>query len=275
VYVLDPIDKDSYLQSGSASVTSSCGIFVNSSNSSGFDDNNSSTCTTAPYIGVVGGDNHGMGCFPKAHPQTGITPFSDPLANLTKPSSPTCGSWHTMNISKTTAISQGVYCGGISISGGTVTLNPGTYIINGGGFTVNGGSTVVKGSGVTIYDTGSASGSGGYRGIKITGGANAQLSAPTSGALAGILFFEDRSVPLSVGLAQTSQVTGGSNSYFIGIMYFPTTQLIYSGGSSLVSAPYTGIVAYKLEVSGPSTLNNDTSSLSGGASPIHSAAMAE
>jgi hypothetical protein len=145
--------------------------------------------------------------------------------------------------------------------------------MDGGGFTISGGGSVVTGTGVTIYDTGTVSGSSGYRGITISGGATAKLTAPTSGDYAGVLFFEDRNIPwTSVGSSQTSQVTGSSSSYFTGAMYFPTTKLIYSGGSAL--AAYTTIVAYKLEVSGPSTINDDYSSLTNG-SPIHSAVMAE
>jgi hypothetical protein len=132
---------------------------------------------------------------------------------------------------------------------------------------------VVQGDGVTIYNTGTASGSSGYRGINITGGSTVQLTAPTSGTYQGILFFEDPNVSISTGLAQTSSVSGTSSSYFTGAMYFPTTKLIYSGGSTL--AAYTTIVAYKLEVSGPSTINDDYSSLAGGAGPIHSAVLAE
>jgi hypothetical protein len=144
--------------------------------------------------------------------------------------------------------------------------------MNGCGFTVSGGGTTVIGNGVTIFLTGTASGASGYRGATISGGATAQLTAPTSGDYEGILFFEDRNVALSTGLAQTSQVTGSSSSYFTGAMYFPTTKLIYSGGSSL--AAYTIIVAYKLEVSGPSTINDNYSTLADGP-PIHSAVLVE
>jgi len=58
-------------------------------------------------------------------------------------------------------------------------------------------------------------------------------------------------------------------------MYFPTTPLVYSGGSG-VSTAYTIVVADKITVSGTSstTVNSNFASLSGG-SPIKSDALYE
>jgi hypothetical protein len=210
-------------------------------------------------------------CTNPQSPTTGVTPFSDPLAGVATPSYKTCTSWSTLNISSTRTISPDTYCGGISINGGTVTLNPGLYVMNGGGTSITD-----LGKGVTIFNTGAVSGSGGYRGIKITGGSTATLSAPTdtsNGGIVGILFFEDRNVSWSaVGSSQTSQITGGSNTSLVGALYFPTTTLTYSGGSSLTA--WTDIVAYQLQVTGPSWIN-DNYSLSSGYSPIHTAALTE
>jgi len=99
------------------------------------------------------------------------------------------------------------------------------------------------------------------------------LSAPTSGETEGILFWEDRNISwTSVGSSQTSQITGGSTTNLVGALYFPTTKLIYSGGSSLTA--YTNIVAYKLDITGASTINDKTSSTYG-APAIHTAALVQ
>jgi hypothetical protein len=153
------------------------------------------------------------------------------------------------------SISEGVYCGGISISGGArLTLNAGTYILKGGGISVSGGG-ILTGAGVTLYNT-FASGYG-YGPVSFSGGTTIDLSAPTSGPLAGILFFQDRA--LTSGAA--SSFSGGASSHLNGALYFPKTALSYSGGTG---TEYTIIVAKTISFSGGTTLNNNYSSLPDG-----------
>jgi hypothetical protein len=111
---------------------------------------------------------------------------------------------------------------------------------------------------VTFYNTGNST--YGYSGISISGGTTENLSAPTTGSLAGILFFQDRTV---VGGASSS-FSGGAMSTLVGALYFPTTDISYSGG---VTAAYTIIVSRRISFSGGATLNSDYSSLPAG-SPI-------
>src|SRR5262249_35792305 len=134
----------------------------------------------------------------------------------------------------TGSITEGVYCKGISVSGGSkLTLGAGTYILLGGGLNVSGGSTVT-GTGVTFFHT---AGSGKpYGNISLSGGTYVNLSAPTTGPLAGILFYQDP----AVGSATGSTFSGGTTVTLTGALYFPTTSLDYSGGSS---AAYTILVA--------------------------------
>jgi len=144
-------------------------------------------------------------------------------------------------------------------------FNPGTYVLNGGGFSL-GGTTVMSGAGVTFYNT---TGLGGYQAITLNGNTTSNFSAPTSGSLAGILFFQDRSIPSS---APGSTITGNTGTTFDGAMYFPTTQVTLSGNSSV--GGYGIVVADKLVVSGNSTLGNNYSSLANG-SPIKGTALSE
>jgi len=58
-----------------------------------------------------------------------------------------------------------------------------------------------------------------------------------------------------------------------GALYFGTTPLNCSESSSL--SPYLVIVAWTLAPSGNTTINDNYSSLPGGASPIHAATLAE
>jgi len=92
---------------------------------------------------------------------------------------------------KTTSLGPGVYCGGISASSGAnVTFTPGTYVLNGGGLNVSAGSTL-NGTSVTFYNTGDNKTFGR---ISISGGTMGSLTAPRSGPMEGMLFFQDRTI---------------------------------------------------------------------------------
>lgn len=165
-------------------------------------------------------------------------------------------------------LSPGLYSGGIAITGNAnVTFLPGTYILAGGGLSVTGNSTLT-GNGVTFYDT---TGPAGYKPIDLTGNETANLSAPTSGPMEGMLFFQDRSI--AAGSA-ASTITGNSSSTFDGVVYFPTTGLTYTGNSS--SDGYTYLIADTITLTGNTsmTIGNNTSSLANG-SPIKSSALYE
>jgi len=165
----------------------------------------------------------------------------------------------------TVTMQPGLYLGGISITGNAnVTFEPGTYILAGGGMAVTGNSTL-KGSGVTFYNT---SGAVAYAPINITGNETANLSAPTSGSLEGMLFFQDRSIAYSSSNGST--IKGNSSSTFDGAVYFPDTALSYVGNSS--SSGYTFLVADTITIVGNSVIGDDYNPLTNG-SPIQSATI--
>jgi hypothetical protein len=160
-------------------------------------------------------------------------------------------------------LSPGTYYGGISITGNNnTTFQPGLYILAGGGLQYTGNSNL-SGTGVTFYDT---TGLGGYGPVNLTGNETASLSAPTSGSMKGILFFQDRSISSS---APASSVIGNSSSTIDGVVYFPTTGLNYFGNSS--GSGYTFLIADSIKVIGNATMTigSNYSSL-GGTSPIAS-----
>jgi len=90
-----------------------------------------------------------------------------------------------------------------------------------------------------------------YSAINIQGGAQATLSAATSGAYANVLIYNDPNVP--VGSAQ-SKLNGGSTLALTGAAYFPTT-LVHIGSSGTGVASFGEMVAYQLDINGGSTLN--------------------
>jgi hypothetical protein len=271
IYVMDPAVSSAMSNSGNVTVGSSCGLLVDSSASDGLTANGS-VSITAPTIGVVGSYTTSGGASFTPTPKTGVIAASDPLAYV---QAPTVGSCAHNNFKLTgtsgTAGSPyqlyaGTYCGGITVNGNAVlNFNPGTYVLAGGGMGIS-SNTVITGTGVTFYNT---SGTGGYGAISMNGNTSSNLSAPTSGPLAGILFFQDRSIP---GTAAGSTISGNSASSFDGALYFPTTQVTFGGNSS--TNGYSIVVADRLLLSGNSTVGSNYSSLSGG-SPIRGTILAE
>ena len=119
-------------------------------------------------------------------------PVADPYASVQLPSSSGC-KYNSLHLAHSNSGTQylypdGVYCQGISLTNdAVVVMAPGVYIINGGSFAV-GGAVKLTGTGVTIVLTGSG---GSYATATITNGANVTLTAPTTGATSGLLFFAD------------------------------------------------------------------------------------
>jgi Putative Flp pilus-assembly TadE/G-like len=271
IYVLNPSAPAAFSASGNVSVQSGCGLMVNSSSSTGISVNGGVTIT-APAIGVVGNYSSTGGASLTPTPKTGIVAASDPLSSVAAPTVGSCA--HTnLKLSGTTGspaspyqLYAGTYCGGITVNGNAwLNFNSGTYVLAGGGMSIS-ANTVMSGTGVTFYNT---TGTGGYGGITLNGNSTVNLSAPTSGALAGILFFQDRSIPTS-GAAST--LGGNSSSTFDGAVYFPTTALTFNGNSS--TSGYSIVVAYQLSLVGNSSIGDNYSSLPNG-SPIKSTILAE
>jgi hypothetical protein len=170
------------------------------------------------------------------------------------------------------ALQPGVYCGGITIgntNGTTYTMNAGTYIMAGGGFTLQSLASVNATGGVTIYLTSSSgyscSQAYSYSTININGQATFNINAPTTGSLAGIAFFQDRSITSS----SQHQIVSQTTSVINGALYFKNSPLLWSGSNT--TNGYMIIVADTITINGNSglTVNNNYSSLPGG-SPIQS-----
>jgi Putative Flp pilus-assembly TadE/G-like len=271
IYVIDPAASGAFTANGNVTVSSGCGLLVDSNSSTGLIAVGTVTIT-APTIGVVGNYSATGGAILTPTPKIGVIASSDPLAYVQAPTVGSCA-YTNFRLTGTSGSASspyqlyaGTFCGGISINGNAwVHLNPGTYVLAGGGMSIS-SNTVMTGTGVTFYDT---TGTGGYGGITFNGGATVNLSAPTSGPLVGILFFQDRSIP-SGGAGST--ITGNSSSTFDGAIYFATTSLSFGGNSS--SGGYSIVVADLLSLSGNSSLGSNYSSLTGG-SPIKGTVLAE
>jgi hypothetical protein len=149
-----------------------------------------------------------------------------------------------------------VFCNDVQIdaSGVTLTLNPGIYILDGGNFSMTGGTLQATG-GVTIVLTNHAV--GGQPGTMTVGGnAIVNLTAPTTGATAGVAIYQDRVTCTANGNNTcTNSLAGGASQNITGAIYFPNNSLSYNGGSSTGSG-CTQLIAYTITFTGGSTFNS-------------------
>jgi hypothetical protein len=252
VIALDSSTSGAMSVGGSSSVNlSGCGIAVNSSNSSGLTVTGSADLTT-DFVRVVG--NYSVGnnatLTSTQSPQTGATATADPHADLEVGAVGSCDeSNYSSQANSSATINPGVYCSGLRISANsTVTMNPGTYYVNGGSFNVNGSATLT-GTGVTIILTGSGND---YATVTINGGADVDLTAPTSGDYSGIVFFQDRNAPSS----GVNRFNGGSTTEFTGTLYFPNQEVQFTGGNT-AGGGCTRIIALQIDFNGNADLDNE------------------
>jgi hypothetical protein len=166
-------------------------------------------------------------------------PVEDPFRNLQDPPSGSCKATNLeVTPKQTVTLTPGTYCGGLTLKG-TVTLNPGVYVIS-GRLTITSQATV-KGAGVTFYLTGANAG------FTIDGQGGLELTAPTEGDYAGILFFQDRYANQDT----TSTFVGDSTTKIMGSIYMPTQKVRVAGSSSVAQdVPFLPIIADQVEITG-------------------------
>jgi len=239
--------------SGTAEVQlKGCDLYDNSKDTSALTASGSGHLS-ARFVGVVGGVSGKAAITTKEGLATGISPIPDPYADASFPSFSGCD-YHNYTVKNDTTLSAPkVFCNGLSVNAGaTLTLNPGIYYIDRGSFTVNGGATV-KGTSVTIVFTSSTGSS--YATASINGGANINLTAPTSGPTAGIVFFGDRKAPAGT----VFKFEGGATQVFGGALYFPKGDVSFAGGSDTTTGctkligntiKFTGDTNFALDCSG-------------------------
>jgi hypothetical protein len=173
----------------------------------------------------------------------------NPYAGVSVPTFSGCAH-NSASYSASTLLSPGVYCNGLSVSGGNVTLSAGVYIIDRGSFTLGGGATVTATSGVTIVLT-SSTGSN-YATVSIGNGATLNITAPTSGQTAGMAFFQDPAASTS----GSDNIAGGSSMSIVGAIYFPSQLVNFSNGSSN-TASCTQLIAYRINYTGGAKFNDN------------------
>ena len=195
ILALDPDASDFVKFSGNTDVSvTNCVIASNSSDSSAASVSGSAAVET-DCVAVVGevSATDGLVLTQCEVPVTGSAPISDPYSDLVVPTYPYYCDQNNFKIAgnpnQQTIIYPGRYCGGMTLQADEIIMQSGVYIIDDGDFEIR-AQAEVQGSGVTIVLLDSSGNSDPT--VTINGGADIDLSAPTSGEYSGILFFQDR-----------------------------------------------------------------------------------
>lgn len=254
IYALNRTAAGALNLQGSVDLNLSCGIVVDSNNSSAFLASGVGS-VTAKYIDVVGNYNGSGQISFAVPPQTGAPYRPDPLSFLTAPTPKACDFTNVSVSSGTAKLTPGTYCNGIAIAGNAnVTMAPGTYVLAGGGLRVS-GTSHLTGQGTILLTQGLGYS---YGPVNISGNAVVNLSALKTGDYPGILFYQDRK--LGSGL-KPSVINGSSSSKLEGILYFPTSALSWSGTAAGAQGSYLAIIADTVSITGPVSIASNYGTL--------------
>lgn len=234
---------------GSTTLDLNCGIMSNSISANSVIAGGSSTVKASP-VAAVGGvpdsSNYASGTerFPYSVPQ------ADPFAGLPLPAIGSGNSSGDVKSNQTKSLSPGTYAG-MNIQG-TANLSPGIYYIDGGTLKIN-AQAVVNGTGVVFVLTSknAASSPSTIAVADFNGGATLNLTAPTTGTYAGVLFYQDRRA-LDSG---ANKINGNSSSKLQGAIYFPKQEVQFTGNSGM-NINCIKLVAKRLDFTGNSKITN-------------------
>ncbi|MES2782232.1 MAG: pilus assembly protein TadG-related protein [Pseudomonadota bacterium] len=249
VISLEDTNSTGVVFTGNSTVDLGCGVASNSTGPSAVTADGSTNVTASPVAAVgnvPASPNYGSG--------TQLIPYSipqrDPFEALTDPSADLpvlcTGNLLTVGSSENLTIEPGCFTG-INVRG-TLTMKPGTYYIKGGDFETN-AQSVITAHGVTIVLTGGGTSIGQ---VKMNGGADIDMSAPTSGPFKNVLFYKDRDAPASYN----DVFNGGASGSFLGAIYMPS-QTVTLNGNSTFTTDCLQIVSRKVVVTGNTTITNE------------------
>jgi hypothetical protein len=254
IFTLDPDGAQALEVTNGAELTTNCGITINSTDPNALDTNSSGTIDTGGGGIAIAGNWTGNKA-PVPVPSTGSAPVINPLSTLVMPSMGACTHTGMLLITKDTALSPGVYCGGLDVASKTVNLAPGTYYFAGGGVRIANGGTLL-GTGVTLVNTVDPIGTYLFGPIDFGNGCKTTLSAPTTGYWKGIVMYQDPAAPADV--VNTFACSSDNPPELTGTIYFPT-QTISFNGSNTTTTILGSVIAKNVEISAKVNVLNQTS----------------
>lgn len=204
------------LQKNAQVTANACSLYSNSANVAGMVGGDNAMaradtiCSAGGYLGLRANF--------APPPQAGCPVIEDPLKDRPAPPIGSCiaipasankkGDTSKNEVNQSVTLEPGTYCGGLRITKkATVTLRPGIYVMKDGPLIVDQKASVT-GDGVGFYFTGDRGG------LLFSKGSTVSLAAPTTGIMAGLLMFEERTVshpvdPVTGLLGAVVNVVGG------------------------------------------------------------------
>ena len=267
VVALDKNNETSMTTSGSVGMEfPGCSLYINSPNSYALNMNGGATIH--PNIAYIVGGYSGGGLTTENGTYLGVDPLLDPYRTVTVPAYSGCNSNNYKMVAGKTDTknvgSSGVYvfCKGLELEGNSsLTLGPGTFIITGtphnqAQLKIASNATLNATSGTTIIltSTDQTSICDTMATANIAGGAKINIVAPTTGSLAGVALYQDRTCK---NHTLSNQVAGGTTQSIKGAIYFPEQPVDFAGGSATGGAQCTHLVAWTIRFVGNSTFKNN------------------
>ena len=244
---LDPTNGKTISVSKTAKLTAKeCSVFANSTDSQALSVKDNALLTAAS-ICSSGGTEGGSQNFRPA-PRVDCPVIRDPLAMRPPPTVGACDFTDKVVDRGSVILMPGVYCGGLKVTNNaTARLRAGIYVIKNGKLIVDATATL-EGTDVGFYMTG---GSAQFEFDKAT---TISLAAPKSGAMAGLLFFEDR----AAALGSKHAILSNNAHTLLGTIYLPRGMLHIDAEAPISNrAAYTIIVTNQIElISGPELFLN-------------------
>jgi len=223
-----------------------CSVNSNSTSSSGIDVRDEANITAELICSAGGANGTATAYTPSA--TTDCPEIPDPLIGRAPPPIGGCDYDNFSLVNEpgdpTRILHPGVYCGGLSISGGVVVLEPGVYIIKDGGLRVTSGA-IFYGVYVGFYFTGDDAT------FLFESDTFVELMAPKEGPMAGILLFEDRDAPLG----RTHSITSNRAQVLLGTLYISRGELVIDANDRVAqNSAWTAVIARRLSVTARATL---------------------
>ncbi len=247
VLALDPDGAQSFeVMDGADFQAKDCSVQVNSTHAqAAFVDGSSrasakSFCTSGGASGTF---------IPFANTECSV--IEDPYTDLEAPASEACINDRRLLIRNTGIHAEqdglrlypGTYCGGLTVSGLDVSFTPGEYIMLDGPLKFTKESSAIADRVTFIMRGRNAI-------LDVEKGSELTVTAPRSGKLAGLAFYQDthsntKKNPQYPNGRNT--LMGGAKMTITGTVYFPTQEVIIGGGSGLgTQAPATSFIGYRV-----------------------------
>jgi hypothetical protein len=261
VVALDPTEDGAITVTGTADVTSDCGMASNSNSDQSIYVAGSADLSAQPLQAYGDIDESGNATITyESPPQPLSERLDDPYEGVLNAlqADPGCVGVSPQTYSGSDSpLSPGRYCGGIRING-NVDFLPGTYYVDNGDFKISGGGDI-RGPGVTFILT--AMDAKDLGSVDLSGGGLVDLRAPadeTEGEYPGMLLIQDPYVPnvQTHSPLPKNMLTGGSNMHLNGALYFRDLETVYTGGTA-GGANCTLIAGRTVTFEGEVHLNND------------------